>query len=77
MEDKRLALLIDSDNISSDYLDNILDEVTKYGVVTYRRIYGDWTDPRAKKWKDKLLENSLTPIQQFANTVGKTPPTRR
>lgn len=71
MEDKRLALLIDSDNISSDYLDNILDEVTKYGVVTYRRIYGDWTDPGAKKWKDKLLENSLTPIQQFANTVGK------
>ena len=71
MEEKRIALLIDSDNVSSDYLDSILDEVTKYGVVTYKRIYGDWTDSRAKKLKDKLLENSITSIQQFANTVGK------
>ena len=41
MEEKRIALLIDSDNVSRDYLDSILDEVTKYGVVTYKRIYGD------------------------------------
>jgi hypothetical protein len=43
MDDKRYAVLIDSDNISSKYISNILDEMTKYGVITYKRIYGDWT----------------------------------
>lgn len=50
---------------------NILDEMTKYGVITYKRIYGDWTSPQAGKWKKELMENSITPIQQFRNTVGK------
>lgn len=45
MDDKRYAVLIDSDNISSKYISNILDEMTKYGVITYKRIYGDWTSP--------------------------------
>lgn len=71
MEDKRYAVLIDSDNISSKYISNILDEMTKYGVVTYKRIYGDWTTTQANKWKKELMENSITPIQQFRNTVGK------
>ncbi|MCR5544761.1 MAG: NYN domain-containing protein [Eubacterium sp.] len=71
MEDKRYAVLIDSDNISSKYISNILDEMTKYGVVTYKRIYGDWTSTQANKWKKELMENSITPIQQFRNTVGK------
>ena len=71
MEDKKYAVLIDSDNISSKYLSNILDEMTKYGVVTYKRIYGDWTSTQANKWKKELMENSITPIQQFRNTVGK------
>jgi len=71
MEEKRIALLIDSDNISAKYLDFILDKVNEEGIVTYRRVYGDWTRTEAKRWKDILLENSLTPIQQFSNTVGK------
>ena len=71
MEDNRYAVLIDADNISSKYISSILDEMTKYGVVTYKRIYGDWTSPQAGKWKKELMENSITPIQQFRNTVGK------
>ena len=71
MDDKRYAVLIDSDNISSKYISNILDEMTKYGVITYKRIYGDWTSPQAGKWEKELMENSITPIQQFRNTVGK------
>ncbi len=71
MEDRRFAVLIDSDNISSKYISSILDEMTKYGVVTYKRIYGDWTSTQANKWKKELMENSITPIQQFRNTVGK------
>lgn len=71
MDDKRYAVLIDSDNISSKYISNILDEMTKYGVITYKRIYGDWTSSQASKWKAELMENSITPIQQFRNTVGK------
>lgn len=71
MDDKRYAVLIDSDNISSKYISDILDEMTKYGVITYKRIYGDWTSTQANKWKTELMENSITPIQQFRNTVGK------
>ena len=72
MEDKRFALLIDADNISSKYIGGIMDEMTKHGVVTYKRIYGDWTSSQAGKWKEQLLLNSVTPIQQFSNTTGKT-----
>jgi uncharacterized protein (TIGR00288 family) len=71
MADKTFAVLIDSDNISSKYISGILDEMTKYGVITYKRIYGDWTSTQTSKWKQALLENSIMPIQQFSNTVGK------
>ena len=71
MEDKRFAILIDTDNISSTYISAIMDEMTKHGIVTYRRAYGDWTSTQAKGWKNKLMENSITPMQQFSNTVGK------
>ena len=71
VEDKRFAMLIDSDNISSKYISAIIDEMTKYGTVTYKRIYGDWTTPQSAKWKDELITNSITPVQQFRNTVGK------
>lgn len=71
MEDKRFAILIDTDNISSKYISAIMDEMTKHGIVTYRRAYGDWTSTQAKGWKNKLMENSITPMQQFCNTVGK------
>ena len=71
MEDKRYAILIDSDNISAKYITAILDEMTKYGIITYKRIYGDWTNNQASKWREELLANSITSIQQFCNTAGK------
>ena len=69
--DKRFALLIDADNVSSKYIKPILDELSKYGTITYKRIYGDWTSTLHAKWKDALLDNSITPIQLFSYTVGK------
>lgn len=71
MENKHFALLIDADNISAKYIGEILEELSTYGITTYKRIYGDWTSTQASKWKEKLLENSVIPIQQFSNTVGK------
>ena len=70
MED-RFALLIDADNVSAKYIQPILDELSKYGKVTYKRIYGDWTRTNNASWKEELLQNSITPIQQFSYTYGK------
>lgn len=71
MEEKRLAVLIDADNVSSKYIKYILDETANYGIATYKRIYGDWTRPNTAAWKDVLLENSITPVQQYGYTTGK------
>lgn len=70
-DEKRFAVLIDADNISAKYIKYILDEISNYGVATYKRIYGDWTRPNTASWKDVLLENSITPVQQYGYTVGK------
>jgi predicted nuclease of predicted toxin-antitoxin system len=67
----RFAVLIDSDNVSEKYLSIILDETANYGVATYKRIYGDWTSSRMTSWKGVLLDNSITPIQQYSYTTGK------
>ncbi len=69
--EKKYALLIDADNISPRYLDIILSESREFGVISIRRIYGDWTDKSKASWKDVLLENSLIPIQQYTYTKGK------
>lgn len=69
--EKRFAVLIDADNVSAKYIKYILDEISNYGVATYKRIYGDWTKPSTVSWKDVLLENSVTPVQQYGYTVGK------
>ena len=69
--EERFALLIDSDNVSAKYIKPILDELSKYGNVTYKRIYGDWTRTQSSSWKEVLLQNSITPIQQFSYTHGK------
>ena len=69
--EKRFALLIDADNVSAKYIKPITDELSNYGTVTYKRIYGDWTLTLHSKWKEALLENSITPIQQFGYTQGK------
>lgn len=69
--DRNIALLIDSENISSDYMSLIIDEANKLGKVTYRRIYGDWTSDVLKSWKNKAIEFGLTPVQQYSYVAKK------
>ncbi|MEY8021467.1 NYN domain-containing protein [Muriicola sp. SD30] len=69
--DINLAVLIDGDNIPSAYVKEMMEEIAKYGNPTIKRIYGDWTNPRLGKWKNVLLENAITPIQQYGYTAGK------
>ena len=69
--ERKFALLIDADNISPKYLMVMLAEAKRYGNVTIRRIYGDWTDNSKKTWKDNLLDYSIVPIQQYSYTTGK------
>jgi len=71
MEDLKIALLIDGDNISAKYLTSILDELTEVGVAVIKRIYGDWTRPEMHSWGKELLNRSITPMQQFNNVSGK------
>lgn len=71
MEERYFALLIDADNVSAKYITPILTELSKYGVITYKRIYGDWTSTLHSAWKEELLTNSITPVQQFSYTTGK------
>ena len=71
MQDLKLAILIDADNISPKYVKVILDEAASFGVAACKRIYGDWSDARLKSWKDALLNNSIIPIQQYSYTTGK------
>ena len=66
-----LAVLIDGDNIPSTYIKEMMEEITKYGNPTIKRIYGDWTKPHLSKWKNVLLENAITPVQQYGYTSGK------
>ena len=68
---KRLAVLIDADNVPRGTLAGIMQEVAIYGTPTIKRIYGDWTGPYIQGWKTALLENAVTPIQQYSYTTGK------
>ncbi len=70
-KEMRYAVLIDADNVAAKYTKYILDEVSNYGVVTYKRVYGDWTRPNLSGWKNMALDNAITPIQQYSYTVGK------
>ncbi|MBP5405413.1 MAG: NYN domain-containing protein [Clostridia bacterium] len=69
--DNKIAVLVDAENVSEKYAQVLLDEVTNYGIPTYKRVYGDWTNPQLRKWKDSLLVYSFTPIQQYSYTSGK------
>ncbi len=71
LTDLRLAVLIDADNVPYRNVKEMLEEVTKYGTPTFKRIYADWTKPTVSGWKSVLLENAITPIQQYSYTVGK------
>ena len=66
-----IAVLIDGDNIPTAFVKEMMEEIAKYGNPTIKRIYGDWTSPRLSKWKNVLLENAITPIQQYGYTTGK------
>ncbi len=66
-----VAVLIDSDNASPSKFNPILDEAVKFGRLTIRRAYGDWTTQSMSSWKRLLHEHAIHPIQQFRNTVGK------
>ena len=67
----RLAVLIDADNVPHDRINGMMKEIARYGTPTIKRIYGDWTKPDLKGWKNILLSHAITPIQQYRYTVGK------
>ncbi|AUP77222.1 NYN domain-containing protein [Flavivirga eckloniae] len=71
IKDTKIAILIDGDNIPSKYISEMMEEIAKYGTPTIKRIYGDWTKPHLSKWKTVLLENAVTPVQQYGYTTGK------
>ncbi len=70
-KDIRLAVLIDADNVPYSNIKGVMEEIAKYGTPTFKRIYGDWTKPTVSGWKNVLLENAITPIQQYSYTSGK------
>jgi len=70
-EEKRIALLIDAENISAQYADSIITEVSNYGVCTYKRVYGSWDKIVQTKWEKELNKNSIKAMMQMNNTRGK------
>ncbi len=70
-EQQRFAVLIDGDNAQASLLPQILAEVSKVGLITIKRIYGDWTTTNMHSWKESLHKHAIQPIQQFRYTVGK------
>ena len=69
--ENKFAVLFDADNVPYSHVKEMLDEITKYGNPTIKRIYGDWTKPSVSGWKSILLENAITPVQQYSYTTGK------
>ena len=67
----RLAVLIDAENVPHSNIKEVMEEIAKYGIPTIKRIYGDWTKPNVSGWKNTLLVNAITPIQQYSYTNGK------
>lgn len=69
--DLNLAVLIDADNVPYKMVKEMMEELAKFGTLTIKRIYGDWTKPHVRGWKQVLLEHAITPIQQYSYTTGK------
>jgi uncharacterized LabA/DUF88 family protein/Fe-S-cluster formation regulator IscX/YfhJ len=67
----KLAVLIDADNVPYANVKEMFEEIAKYGTPTFKRIYADWTKPTVTGWKNVLLENAITPVQQYSYTTGK------
>ena len=70
-ENRKFAVLIDADNAQASAIEKILTEIARYGTVTSKRCYGDWTGTQLSSWKDTLLKFAIQPMQQFAYTKGK------
>ena len=70
-KDLKLAVLIDADNVPYAHVKEMFEEIAKYGTPTFKRIYADWTKPTVSGWKKVLLENAITPIQQYSYSIGK------
>jgi len=70
-KENKIAVLFDADNVPYIHVKEMLDEITKYGNPTIKRIYGDWTKPTVSGWKSVLLENAIVPVQQYSYTTGK------
>lgn len=70
-EPKRIALLIDCDNVSHNSIEGVLEELAKYGMVNVRHAHGDWNSPSLSGWIARLHPNAIRPMQQFAYTKGK------
>ena len=70
-ESKRIALLIDCDNVSHTAIESVLEELAKHGTVNVRHAHGDWNSPSLSGWADKLHPHAIRPMQQFAYTKGK------
>ena len=70
-EQQKYAILIDGDNAQASLLNEILAEVSKFGLITIKRIYGDWTTTSMNQWKDSLHKHAIQPVQQFRYTIGK------
>src|SRR5688572_19745376 len=70
-KDLKLAVLIDADNVPYANVKEMLEEIARYGTPTFKRIYADWTMPTVSGWKKVLLENAITPVQQYGYTTGK------
>jgi uncharacterized protein (TIGR00288 family) len=68
---KRIALLIDCDNVSHNAIEGVLEELAKYGMVNVRHAHGDWNNQSLSGWADKLHPYAIRPMQQFAYTKGK------
>jgi uncharacterized LabA/DUF88 family protein len=69
--DHKLAVLIDADNAQPSVADALISEIAKYGVASVKRVYGDWTTPNLRGWKEAANVHAITPMQQFAYTTGK------
>ena len=70
-KDLKFAVLIDADNVPYANVKEMFEEIAKYGTPTFKRIYADWTKPTVSGWKNVLLENAITPIQQYSYSTGK------
>ena len=69
--DRKIALLIDADNVSHNKIGAMLAELSKYGIANIRRAYGTWASDGLRGWKEKLHDFAIRPIQQFDYSQGK------